>query len=639
MRTTPTPRRRAWLAGTAAAATAVALAGVAGPAQAVVELPARIAVIDPPVAGVTYPGIDYGKSDRPGDDRHSKTTWRVVQETGNCCETYLTTTPGGRLLDFGGSFVNYSDDRGQTWRQVQPLTPLVNGEGAIVAAPGGDVLGVEWDPYSGDHLQFYKFEADTAQWLYTEMPVHTPFYDREWIAVVPGPVTIDGQTHEYVSFVKGGFPSKEVWFLSTDGLTYTDVSSKVVDEILHGGEVTGPLPTRGGAVNDWAQPNTNGGMTPLGGGGLLASPDSGTEWGLFDGAEGQWAAYRQPDGSQPSGRFQTDSAGRQHNLVALSGRDSFDYRISADGGLSWQSVSVTLPAGHAIEEVDFRAHRAAGVAAVAIRAQGPDGDQDLVYQLDITGDTPRLARMYEVGLGDTDATGGVGNDVRFDFASVTIFDDGRVAVSFLDSTTKLPSATNPDRNAPAIAIEGDTTLGGKVREEPTVPPELGEPYASYDFEAGAQDWTTAGVPTWSRSQPGVSGDGADDAARFGFGLEGPTQYLDNVDATLTSPPIAAPVGDTMLEFWLKTDTEAGFDGVAAQWSADGQQWRQLGEFSGRTDGYPGWQKVTLGFSSPGGEVQVRFRFTSDLICSALTPGCGEFTGARVDEVVVGSQAG
>lgn len=52
---------------------------------------------------------------------------------------------------------------------------------------------------------------------------------------------------------------------------------------------------------------------------------------------------------------------------------------------------------------------------------------------------------------------------------MTVFGDGRVAVSFLDSTTKLPSATNPDRNAPAIAIEGDTTLGDKLREEPSVP--------------------------------------------------------------------------------------------------------------------------------------------------------------------------
>ncbi|MGH3712265.1 MAG: hypothetical protein ACRDT4_02215 [Micromonosporaceae bacterium] len=614
-------------------------AAAAAPAHAVGELPARVVVYQPPVSDATYPGIDYGRSTSPRDDRYAKTDWRVIQRTGNCCETYLTTTPSGRLLDFGGTYVNYSDDRGLTWRQVQALTPLVNGEGAIVTAPGGDVLGVGWDPYSGDHLQFYKYEADTQQWLYTEMPLHTPFYDREWIGVAPGPVTIGGQTYDYVSFVKGGFPSKEVWFMSTDGLNYTNVTSKMVDQLLNGREVTGPVPTAAAPLNDWAQPNTNSGMTPLGAGGLLARPDSGAAWGLFGGTSGDWASYHLPDGTDPSGLHQVDSAGRVHNVIPAPGGTGFDYRISTDGGRSWRTVAVSLPDGFSIEELDFRAHRAAGVAAVAMRAQGPEADQDLVYKLDITGDTPRLTRMLTVGLGDLDATGGVGNDVRFDFESVTIFRDGRVAVSFLDSTTKLPSATNPDRPAPAIAVEGATTLGGRVPyEPPPPPPQLGTPYVTYTFEDGAQGWTAGGVPAWSRSAPGVSG-AADDPAGTGYALEGPTGYADNADATLTSPPIDAPAGATVLEFWLKQQTEEGFDFVAAEWSADGQTWRSLGSYSGANPGHPAWQKVTLGFPAPGGPVRVRFHFTSDALCSALTPVCGgEYTGVRVDSVVVGSQA-
>lgn len=620
-----------------------ALTAAAAPAQAgVAELPARVVVYQPPGFDATYPGIDYGRSDSPRDDRYAKTDWRVIQRTGNCCETYLTTTPGGRLLDFGGTYVNYSDDRGRTWRQVQALTPLVNGEGAIVVAPGGDVLGVGWDPYSGDHLQFYKYEADTQQWLYTEMPLHTPFYDREWIGVVPGPVTIGGSTYDYVSFVKGGFPSKEVWFMSTDGLNYTDVTSKRVEQILGGRTLTGPLPATGAAINDWAQPNTNSGMTPLGAGGLLARPDSGSAWGFFDGTRGDWAAYQLPDGSAPQGLHQVDSAGRVHNVIPAEGGDGFDYRISTDGGRSWRATTVKLPDGFSIEELDFRAHRAAGVAAVAMRAQGPETDQDLVYKLDITRDTPRLTRKLEIGLGDLDATGGVGNDVRFDFESVTIFPDGRVAVSFLDSTTKLPSATNPDRNSPAIAVEGATTLGGRVPyEPPPPPPQLGEPYVAYTFDAGDEGWTAGGVPTWTRSGPGVR-DGADDPAGTAYALEGPTGYADNVDATLTSPPIDAPGGATVLEFWTKFQTEEGFDFVAAEWSDDGETWRSLARYSGSSAGHPAWQKITLGFAAPGGPVQVRLHFTSDALCSAitpLTPACnGPFTGARVDSVVVGSQA-
>jgi hypothetical protein len=434
----------------------IALVAASGTAHAAVtEIPARIVPITPPIASGTYPGIDYGRSSSPNDDRYAKTTWRIVKQTGNCCESYLTTTSTGRLLDFGGTYVNYSDDRGVTWRQVQPLTPLVNGEGAIVAAPGGDVLGVGWDPYSGDHLQTYKFEADTGQWLYTEMPLHQPFYDREWISVVPGPVTVGGTTYPYVSLIKGGFPTKEFWYLSTDGLNYTEITSKMLDQITNGRTVRGALPTAGGAINDWAQPNSNGGMTALGDGGSLASPDSGNEWGLFDGTSASWSAYRLPDGSQPTGRFQADSAGRVHNLVPTAGGDGFDYRISGDGGTSWKTVHLALPEGFTIEEYDFRANRSAGVAAVALRAAGPKADQDLVFKLDISGDTPRLTRRYNVGLGDLNATGGVGNDVRFDFESVTVFGDGKVAVAFLDSTTGTPGDPRP-----AVAIEGDTVLGG-----------------------------------------------------------------------------------------------------------------------------------------------------------------------------------
>ena len=94
----------------------------------------------------TYDTIDFGRSASRSDDRHLKTEWRVVDATGNCCENYLTSDHRGRLYDFGGSYVNYTDDRGLTWKSVRPLTPLQNGEGAIAMAPGGDVVGVQWDP-------------------------------------------------------------------------------------------------------------------------------------------------------------------------------------------------------------------------------------------------------------------------------------------------------------------------------------------------------------------------------------------------------------------------------------------------------------------------------------------------------------
>lgn len=606
------------------------------------SIPARVVVISPPVSEATYSGVDYGRRSSPKDDRATTTSWRIVEETGNCCETYVTTTSTGRLLDFGGRYVNYSDDRGLTWRSVQPLVPLVNGEGAIVAAPGGDVLGVEWDPYSGDHLQFYKFEADTQQWLYTEMPLHQPFYDREWIAVVPGPVTIDGQTYEYVSFVKGGFPFKEPWFYSTDGLNYLAITSKDAETLLSGAAVSGSLPTAASSLLDWVQPNTNGEITALGSGDALAGPDFLNRWYLFQGEGLGWATYTFPDGSRPEGLFQADSAGWVHNVIPASDGTTFDYRISTDGGGTWKTITVGLPANHVIEEIDFRANRAAGVAAVAMRAEDlvDATDQDLVYKLDITKSAPRLARLYQVGLGDLGATAGVGNDIRFDFESVAVFPDGRVAVSFLDSTTTMHHPVHGTENfAPAIAIELTTTLGARIPPPPEeVPPVLGEPYASYTFDTDDEGWTTSGIPTWSRSSPGTK-TGQDDPSTASFGIEGPTQYIDNMDAALTSPSIATDAGRAVLEFWMKTDIEEGFDFLSVEWSADGASWVPIAQFSGLSDGYPAWTKVTLGFDSPGGDVQVRFRFTSDQLCSGVDPACGPlFTGARVDEVVVGRQA-
>jgi hypothetical protein len=594
-------------------------------------LPARVAVFQPPVSTVTYPSIDYGKKDGPKDDRNATTTWRVVQETGNCCENYLTVNSAGRLLDFGGTYVNFSDDRGLTWRQVQPLTPLVNGEGAIVAAPGGDVLGIGWDPYSGDHLQAYKFEADTQQWLYTEMPLHQPFYDREWLSVLPGPVTIDGQSYEYVSFVKGGFPYKEVWLYSTDGLSYADITSKAAEDILNGATTQGRLPTAARALNDWDQANTNGHMTQLGGGDLLSSGDLFTDWAILDGDTFSWSTYTLPDGSSPAGTFQVDSAGRVHNVIPASDGNSFAYRISTDGGATWRSTTVTLPSLNTIEQIDFRANKAAGVAAVAIHAQnqGTGTDQDLAYKIGIATDTPFLKRAYRIGLGDINSQAGVDNDIRMDFQTVAVFADGRIATSFIDSTTN---------EQPAIAVELDTTIQDRRTGGGTVTPVLGTPYASYTFDLSDEGWTTGGTGLWTRQQPGTK-TGADDPVGSSWTFWGPF-YGNMMSATVTSPAITTASGLAVIQFWLKLDSEPSFDYLYVEWSANGTNWVPAGSWSGRNAAYPNWDKTTVGFTSPGGPVQVRFRFESDQFCSGLEPATctTTYNGARVDEVIVGAQA-
>jgi hypothetical protein len=613
---------------------AMTLAGVA-PVTAQLPpsgLPGKVVAITPAIETVTYPSIDYGKKPTATDDRHATTTWRMVHGTGNCCENYLTITSTGRLLDFGGTYINYTDDRGLTWRQVQPLTPLVNGEGGIVAGINGDILGVGWDPYSGDHLQAYKLDGATGQWLYAEMPLHQPFYDREWISVVPGPITIDGQTYPYVSFIKGATPWKELWFYSTDGLTYTDISSKAADQILSGAATQGVLPTGARASNDWTQANTNGGMTNLGGSRLLAQGDLLTTWSLFDGNQFGWSAYTEPDGTDPEGRFQVDSAGRIHNVVPSSDGGSFGYRISADGGATWQSVTVTLPRSHTFEEFDFRANKAAGVAAVAVHAQNlaSGTDQDLAYKFSIATNTPVLKQAYVVGLGDQNSTAGVTNDVRMDFQTVAIFPDGRLAMSVLDSTTN---------QEPALVIEQGTVVGAKVGGSTggTTTPILGQPYATYTFDAADEGWASGGTGLWLRQSPGTKA-GGDDPAGASWQLWD-AAYADMVNATVTSPEIATDAGFTVVQFWTKLDTEPSFDYLYVEWSADGASWQPIGSVSGRGANYPGWDKLLMGFDSPGGPIQVRFRFSADQLCSFVEPVfCNDtFHGAMVDEVVVARQ--
>jgi hypothetical protein len=273
----------------------------------------------------------------------------------------------------------------------------------------------------------------------------------------------------YLTFLKGGVP-KEFWFYSTDGLTYTQVTSKFVDERLNPSTKT--LATGKDRELDWIQPNANGGMFTLGAGNLLASGDLNMSWSMLDAKSFAWHGTSQADGNAPSGLFQTDSAGRLHNVLPQGTK--FVYRWSSDNGATWRSTEATLPEGLVIEEIDFRANKEAGVAAVMIRAQETQSglDRDLIYKLGIKQAVPKLQRHYQVGLGDQGSTSGVGNDVRMDFQTIAIFRDGRVAVSFLDTTTKgVSPTTGEQRPSPAVAIEGRTRRLGPV--EPPAPPTVG----------------------------------------------------------------------------------------------------------------------------------------------------------------------
>ena len=423
-------------------------ATAASAAVSIVPLPATVQPQTFAGRAESYPRLDATGT------QVGTTTFRVVSGTGNCCENYLASTPDGRLMDYGGTYIHITADSGLTWQRVLPATPLMGGEGTLAVAPNGDVLGVGWDVYSGDHLQAFKYTAATGQWTYAEQPLHLPFYDRQWIAVVPGPIELQGQTYPYVSVLRGAWPSKDLYQISTDGLTYVRPSTKQLDTLLTAG-VSGPLAPVASAHSDYGQTITNSNLAPLGARALMSGPelltgiadDCTTQTWLAQ-ADLQWACYTPAEG--PAVQWSAvDSVGRLH-ATQWSPTGSLTYVTSSDGGRTVQEVALPIPDGYQVlspGDRDLKANAAAGVVAIAVRAQNTamQRSQDFVYVYRYDATTaPVLDHVFRVGLGDLKSGVGVSStDPRFDFASVAILPDGRVATSLMDSK----------HTTPAVAIE------------------------------------------------------------------------------------------------------------------------------------------------------------------------------------------
>jgi hypothetical protein len=423
-------------------------------------VPANVVSVTKETSTMAHAGFttDYNGTSATTDDRVGTTRWRVVKDTGNCCELHLDVSPQGRLFDIGGSFVNYTDNRGLTWMSVRPQNPLVNGEGSMAIAPNGDVNAMTWDAYSGDHFVAYKYDAVSGQWFTLDNPLHEPFYDRPWVTVVPGPFAIGlgADTVPYLSFVQGGGALKDPMLESNDGLNYEYPSSPLADATL-GSPVRSWFPVTPDRMADWDQPIRSAPATPLGNGRAMTTDANTSDVYLLDPTDRTWHPWTLPNGAKPPTFVQIDSAGRIHNIRAV-GANALQYRISADGGRTWSSVSFALPFAGA-NLPDFKVNKAVGISALAVRINS----QDWVYKFDIRGSTAKLLRRYRVGLGDNPAGSDVGalTNPRMDFSTVVIFPDGRVATSFLDSTTfSHPPGTGQltGRITPALAVELDTKL-------------------------------------------------------------------------------------------------------------------------------------------------------------------------------------
>lgn len=183
-----------------------------------------------------------------------------------------------------------------------------------------------------------------------------------------------------------------------------------------------------------------------------------------------------------------------------------------------------------------------------------------------------------------------------------------------------------------------TTTGGSGPSAPT----LGKAVESFDFEDGAQGWTNSGGPSmWAQGTPGHGDGTAEDAAGSAWALSGPLGYTDLGDATLTSPAVAMPKGRSVVQWWMRLDTEGGFDISTLEVTQDGgETWQLLGSYSGGNPDAPGWSRYTVPFTANGGDVQLRFHFTGDEICSNLGgPICSKtegWDGIHVDDLVLGT---
>jgi hypothetical protein len=369
-------------------------------------------------------------------------TWRVVKATGNCCENYLLATPKGRLLDFGGTYARFTDNKGATWKEVRPIEPLVNGEGAISYAPNGDIVGMTWDPYSGDHIVTFKYDAAEEAWYSSETKLHTPFYDRPWHAVIEGPFDVGGETVPYISVIMSNFlVGRELYMVSLDGLNYFIPNARWLDR--RDGEIQN-LEMKPDAWVDFAQPQVESAITPLPGGGALAGDQVGLSLGQAEARaylkppRFKWADHEMP---VATGRILADSRMWLDRVDAPIGGKKFTFSTSQDGGRNWTTVGQSLQKGYAIEDFDFKVNGALGVGVVAIHSHNvaKNVDQDLVYRFDITRPRVRLGRIFLVGSGDKSVSSGFGASLRFDFATIALLPDGTIATSFVDSTHLEPS--------------------------------------------------------------------------------------------------------------------------------------------------------------------------------------------------------
>jgi hypothetical protein len=140
-----------------------------------------------------------------------------------------------------------------------------------------------------------------------------------------------------------------------------------------------------------------------------------------------------------------DSKGTLHYVYPWRIEDAdrgFVYLTSTDGGKRWAKQKVEIPRGFEVVQLETAVNGGLGMGAVAVQGRNDKAgtNQDWVYRFATDSGTAKLKTIYQVGDGKGDYGIGVaasGN--RFDFATMVILPDGRLALSIASSTHNRPN--------------------------------------------------------------------------------------------------------------------------------------------------------------------------------------------------------
>ena len=410
-------------------------------------------------------------------------SWAVFgnEEGGNCCEHYLAATKEGWILNFGGEYPTWSEDRGHTWQEYRPSIfsqigcrepkPTVPGqeglgEGSIVQATNGDLISMGWFPYpsSSGADQFYAFlyDAEDEEWMWCFNRTPEPFYDRSWQVEIVGPV--NGGVYgngEYATLVISNFWHQVANLggqISTDGLNYDYFDFPDRDANLDSIEVD--LTAEGlGPEWDFTKPHKEMRAFPVPSGGLYF-PDyftDGTD-AFVDTSLNWWSATTLNGSSLPTQYCAFDSSSALHCFGGMSGGVGITHHMSWDGGETWdlQNYNITGSATE-IEEWEWHSSGVHDLMVVNIRYQSAEGpDVDVAWHVRGFSESLEPDTLTYLGQGDLDSTSGAGNDIRFDFASMGILPDGGSFIAYHDSTDPDPlfglELLLPTEYGPSIAI-------------------------------------------------------------------------------------------------------------------------------------------------------------------------------------------